>query len=214
MHEKEIPILYSFRRCPYAIRARMAILASKERVELREILLKEKPVEFLDSSPSATVPCLVIKDQEVIDESLEIMVWALNQNDPLNWLKIPKDGMDIVKMIEDDFKSPLDKTKYSSRYPEDDSCSSRDQAVKILRKLNKTLTNDYFYGSTPTICDVAIFPFIRQFANIDRELFNALHIDKLALWLNKFETSQLFMQCQYKYMKWSANSKASFFPKK
>ena len=109
-----MPILYSFIRCPYAIRARLALLVAQQTVVLREIVLRDKPEEFLNTSPSETVPCLVLKDK-VIDESLDIMIWALKIKDPKNWLKMPDNGYELIEMIDNEFKNLLDKTKYSTR---------------------------------------------------------------------------------------------------
>ena len=116
MKELDHPILYSFRRCPYAMRARLSLLVSNQRVEIREVYLREKPQEFLKSSKSATVPCLVT-NQENIDESLDIMIWALKLNDPYQWLKMPKLGYDFISQNDGPFKLALDRTKYHSRYP-------------------------------------------------------------------------------------------------
>ncbi len=134
MKKSEMPILYSFRRCPYAIRARLALLVAQQTVVLREIVLRDKPKEFLNTSPSETVPCLVLKD-EVIDESLDIMIWALKIKDPKNWLKMPDSGYEIIKMIDNEFKDLLDKTKYSTRYANEDVTKNRKCAVNILIKL-------------------------------------------------------------------------------
>ena len=114
------PILYSFRRCPYAIRARLALLVSEQRVELREVVLRDKPKEFLDVSPSATVPCLV-EESSSIDESLDVMKWALHRSDPDAWLDMPDTGWDWITRCDGPFKHALDRTKYASRYPDQDS---------------------------------------------------------------------------------------------
>ena len=121
------PVFYSFRRCPYAMRARLSLVISKTRVEIREVYLKEKPKEFLASSVSATVPCMVTQEK-IIDESLDIMLWVLKKNDPQNWLKMPKIGFDLIKENDGPFKYYLDKTKYHSRYPEINPEESRKKA--------------------------------------------------------------------------------------
>ncbi|MBU2487130.1 MAG: glutathione S-transferase N-terminal domain-containing protein, partial [Alphaproteobacteria bacterium] len=110
------PVLYSFRRCPYAMRARLAVASAGVEVELREILLRDKPAAFLAASPSATVPCLVT-DSGVIDESLDVMLWALTQNDPEGWLQMPEAGHDWITRADGPFKQALDRTKYANRYP-------------------------------------------------------------------------------------------------
>jgi glutathione S-transferase len=110
------PVLYSFRRCPYAIRARLAILSAGLEVELREVVLRDKPAAFLEASPSGTVPCLV-NAGEVIDESLDVMIWALKQHDPEGWMSMPQAGYELIAEIDGPFKHALDRTKYADRYP-------------------------------------------------------------------------------------------------
>ena len=117
---KDVPILYSFRRCPYAIRARWALLSSNIEVELREVVLKDKPHEFLKVSNSGTVPCLQLKDK-IIGESIDIMIWALGKNDPEGWLDMPAEGYRLIDEVEKKFKPNLDKTKYANRYPQNDN---------------------------------------------------------------------------------------------
>ena len=116
MTAKPLPILYSFRRCPYAMRARLAVRVAEQPVALREILLRDKPEAFLEASPSATVPCLVHADG-VIDESLDVMRWALSGNDPHGWLEMPEAGWDWIARCDGPFKHALDRTKYATRYP-------------------------------------------------------------------------------------------------
>ena len=140
------PIFYSFRRCPYAMRARLSLVISKTRVEIREVYLKEKPKEFLASSVSATVPCMVTQEK-IIDESLDIMLWVLKKNDPQNWLKMPKIGFDLIKENDGPFKHYLDKTKYHSRYPEINPEESRKKASIFLTKLENMMDNNYLFGN-------------------------------------------------------------------
>ena len=134
------PIFYSFRRCPYAMRARLSLVISKTRVEIREVYLKEKPKEFLASSVSATVPCMVYKEK-IIDESLDIMLWVLKKNDPQNWLKMPKIGFDLIKENDGPFKHYLDQTKYYSRYPEINPEESRKKAGTADLQTEEPQTN-------------------------------------------------------------------------
>ena len=154
------PIFYSFRRCPYAMRARLSLVISKTRVEIREVYLKEKPNEFLASSVSATVPCMVTQEK-ILDESLDIMLWVLTKNDPQNWLKMPKIGFDLIKENDGPFKYYLDKTKYHSRYPEINSEESRKKASIFLIKLENMMDNNYLFGNDPSLADMAILPFVR-----------------------------------------------------
>ena len=130
---KEFPILYSFRRCPYAIRARWALLSSNVNVELREVVLKDKPNEFLRVSNSGTVPCLQSSDN-IIDESIDIMIWALKKNDPDGWLDMPDKGYGLIDEVEKNFKPHLDATKYASRYPDHQSKESRGTRSRSLVK--------------------------------------------------------------------------------
>ena len=168
---KDVPILYSFRRCPYDIRARWALLSSNIEVELREVILKDKPHEFLKVSNSGTVPCLQLKDK-IIDESIDIMIWALRKNDPEGWLDMPAEGYRLIDEVEKKFKPNLDKTKYATRYPQNDSKVSKNLAIEYLINLDKKIKGEFLYGEQPKLADIAIFPFVRQFANIDINWFN------------------------------------------
>ena len=169
--EKEFPILYSFRRCPYAIRARWALLSSDVDVELREVVLKDKPSEFLKVSNSGTVPCLQSSDN-IMDESIDIMIWALKKNDPDGWLDMPDEGYGLIDEVEKKFKPHLDKTKYASRYSKIDTTISRRLAIDYLINFDKKIEGQFLFGNQPKLADVAIFPFVRQFANIDINWFN------------------------------------------
>ena len=205
------PIFYSFRRCPYAMRARLSLVVSKTKVEIREVLLKEKPKEFLDSSISATVPCMITKEK-TIDESLDIMFWALKNNDPQNWLYIPKLGYELIKENDGPFKHYLDLTKYHSRYPEINPEESRKKASAFLIKLESIMADNFLFGSSPTIADMAILPFVRQFANTDIEWFNQQNWPNVKRWLSKFINSEIFDLIQIKYNQWSKESEPQFFP--
>lgn len=200
------PILYSFRRCPYAMRARLAIKASKNNVELREVALRNKPSEMIKSSPKATVPVLVLPGDKVIDESLDIMLWALQENDPQNWLDEKYLSNKIQALIyENDttFKQWLDKYKYHDRYPEHPMEYYRDQSECFLHKLNNLLEkNKYLQGENIKLSDIAIFPFIRQFAHTDKDWFYSTKYYQLQKWLNNFLESALFEDIMKKYKPW------------
>ena len=166
------PILWTFRRCPYAMRARLAVRSAEIAVELREILLRDKPGAFLETSPSATVPALRL-GKTVIDESLDIMVWALKKNDPEQLLEMPQEGWDVIKASDGPFKRALDRTKYATRYPETDPAAERRIAASPLLALNARLEeNGWLFKPRPTLADYAILPFVRQFAHIDRAWFD------------------------------------------
>ncbi len=141
-------ILYSFRRCPYAIRARLAIASAGVHVELREILLRDKPAAFLDASPSATVPCLV-SNSGVLDESLDVMTWALGQSDPEKLLDMPEAGRALIDRFDGPFKRALDLTKYAVRHPGSDPEETRAEAMEMLSALEDQLAEGWLFGARP-----------------------------------------------------------------
>lgn len=210
------PIFYSFRRCPYAMRARLALLSSRLQVELREIVLRDKAPEFLETSLSATVPCLK-SGEIVIDESLDIMVWALETSDPDYWLE-PEEGsvQDMFALIGDcdgPFKTHLDRYKYDTRYADADKVTERTAASEFLNRLNTRLTHsDWLFGTRPCLADFAILPFVRQFANAGRDWFDAQNWNALKTWLVRFEKSDQFAAIMPKYAKWQAGDPETIFP--
>lgn len=206
-----IPVLYSFRRCPYAMRARLAVAASGQQVELREILLRDKAPEFLATSPSATVPCLKDGDT-VIDESLDVMKWALGRSDPEGWLDMPADGHALIEEADGPFKQALDRTKYDTRYPDLDPEEQRAKAHSFLHKLDGQLTQPCLFGETPKLADMAILPFVRQFAFIDKARFDAEDWPNLSRWLEAFLVSDRFQSIMSKYAKWESGDAPIYFP--
>ena len=203
------PVLWSFRRCPYAIRARLAVAASGVSVELRDIELRDKPAAFVQASPSGTVPCLAMPDG-VIDESLDIMRWALRLNDPLGWLDMPEAGMAWIARCDGPFKHSLDRTKYENRYPDEDPLIHRATASAFLSDLNAQL-DGWIYGRA-TLADMAILPFIRQFAYIDKAWFDAQPWPALQDWLARFLASSEFAQVMHKQAVWSPGQPPVSFP--
>lgn len=201
--------LYSFRRCPYAMRARLALVSAAQPVELREIVLRDKPPAFLAASPSATVPCLVTSEQ-VLDESLDIMTWALRRNDPEQWLQMPKSGWDWIARADGPFKRALDRTKYASRYPSEDAAVQRLQAALFLADLDQQI--DTWIFAQATIADYAILPFVRQFAFIDKLWFDQQPWPNLQAWLERFLISDMFQGIMQKYPKWQQGDPATPFP--
>ncbi len=193
------PILWSFRRCPYAMRARLAIAASGQAVELREILLRDKPDAFLATSPSGTVPCLE-GPEGVVDESLDVMIWALGCADPEGWLAMPEAGWDWIARCDGPFKHALDRTKYGTRYPGEDPEAHRADAMAFLREVEVQLEG-WLFGA-PSIADFAILPFVRQFANIDRARFDAEPLPKVQAWLEGVLASDRFGAIMGKYAPW------------
>lgn len=203
------PVLYSFRRCPYAIRARLAIRCANQVVDLREVVLRSKPQELAEVSPKATVPVLVIDDL-VVDESLEIMRWALEQSDPLNWLhehggKFPLNHPLIVEN-DGQFKQILDKYKYFDRFPEYTQDHYFQLAKGFLDDLeNQLISNNGFLSSKGFgLLDAAILPFVRQFAHVDLKRWESLEMPRLKDWLAQQLQSELFISVMNKYAKWEA----------
>lgn len=185
--------LYSFRRCPYAMRARMALRYSGVPVEIVEVSLKAKPAEMLAISPKGTVPVLDA-DGRVIDESLEIMRWALAQNDPDDWLL--EDDARIAELIEANdqvFKVHLNRYKYAERYPEQPMEVYRAEGALFLQRLDELLEGrDYLLANHASLADIALLPFVRQFAHVDREWFAQTPYVRLQAWLQRFLESELF----------------------
>ena len=203
------PVFYSFRRCPYAMRARLALVSAQTPVDLREVVLKDKPQAFLDASPSGTVPCLVTH-QGVIDESLDIMLWALRQNDPDDLLDMPDTGWQLIDTCDGAFKTALDRTKYATRYPESDPELARARAAEYLYTLEAQLAGSLF--GKQTLADLAILPFVRQFAFIDKPWFDAQDWPKLKLWLAQFLDSDTFAAIMAKYPQWHPEEGSVPFP--
>jgi glutathione S-transferase len=203
------PILYSFRRCPYAMRARLALIAAGQQVELREIVLRNKAPEFLAVSASATVPCLQT-DDAIVDESLDVMIWALSRNDPMRWLDMPDTGWDWIKRADGPFKNALDRTKYAGRYPDSDMSEHRTRAAEFLADLDAHITTWMF--DRPTIADYAILPFVRQFAFIDKAWFDAQPWPNLQGWLERFLVSGTFAAIMIKHPKWVQGDDPTLFP--
>lgn len=203
-------ILYSFRRCPYAMRARLALVASGTRVELREVKLSAKPEALLMASPKGTVPVLVLPDGRVIDQSIDIMRYALARNDPEDWLS--GDDPDLIAMNDGPFKHDLDRYKYPERHGSD-ALSHRAAALRFLEKLEARLaTNAYLRGPLWGLADAAIFPFVRQFAAVDPNWFDALALPSLKAWLGKALTSQLFTTAMIRVAPWVPEMPPVFFP--
>ena len=189
--------LYSFRRCPYAMRARMALRYCAVAVNIIEVSLKAKPAELLALSSKGTVPVLSANGL-VIDESLSIMHWALAQNDPQDWLlkDDPAGQQRIADLIEHNdqvFKVHLNRYKYAERYPEQPMECYRAEGEVFIRTLDELLEGrDYLLSTHPTLADVALMPFVRQFAHVDRDWFGQTPYRRLQDWLQRFLQSELF----------------------
>ena len=196
------PILYSFRRCPYAIRARLALAVSEISVEHREVKLRDKPAEMLAASPKGTVPVLVLTDGVVIDESLDIMRWALARNDPESWLA--GDDTALIATNDGAFKHHLDRYKYPERYLAD-GVDHRAAALAMLHALEARLgEQEHLSGAHFGLTDAAILPFVRQFAAVDRDWFAAQDLTRVQAWLEAFIGSALFARVMVAREVWKA----------
>ncbi len=207
-------VLYSFRRCPYAIRARMALCYAGVQVELREILLKNKPDAMLKASAKGTVPVLVLEDGAVLDESYDVMRWALAKNDPDHWwdevLAAQADA--LVQKNDFEFKPWLDRYKYADRYPEFSLEYYRSRGEEFLRVLEDHLNaNEFLLRGSLSFADVAVFPFIRQFALVDKAWFDETDYPRLQVWLERLLLSDLFLGVMTKYPLWKEGDKPNIF---
>ena len=203
-----LPVLYSLQNCPYAMRARLALLLSQQKVQLRAISLKDKPAEMLLASPKGTVPVLVTTNDAVIEESLDIMLWALQRHDPENLLyahdahKLPE-ILDIIKESDTEFKPRLEKYKRAKRYHGNDLEACRLACEPFIQALEKRLTqHNFFMGATPSLLDVALLPFIRQFSRVNKTEFSHHRYTNLRRWLRHYLQSQLFAKAMFKYPLW------------
>lgn len=206
MPDIALPVLYSFRRCPYAMRARLALAAAEQACELREVALKNKPAEMLAASPKGTVPVLLPGDGTVLEQSLDVMLWALRRNDPLRWLEpdagaLP-DMLALVAECDDSFKPLLDRYKYPARHA-DGGEPAREQGAQFLRDLDDRLSaSPQLTGGHPTLADAALMPFVRQFAMVDAAWFAAQPWPRLQTWLDGWTGSALFERVMGKYAPW------------
>lgn len=206
-----LPRLYTFRRCPYAMRARMALLQAGRAFEAVEVNLRDKPASLLALSAKATVPVLQLPDGGVIDESWDIMGWAFAAPDAQGWWALAQSAanIDLVQRNDGDFKHHLDRWKYPQRYGSETLTpdAHRDRALDVLlRPLEARLQSaPCLGGATPCATDLAVLPFVRQFASVDREWFATLDLPSVRSWLNGWLVSPLFAACMYKLPAAGAN---------
>ena len=203
------PILYSFRRCPYAMRARLALAATQTSVELREVILREKPEEMLEASPKGTVPVLILDNQQVLEESRDIMDWALENSDTQGWLDYSDETIAEMNVLIDEsdgpFKAALDAYKYASRDDTIDTTIERGIGAVFMRKLDQMLEGQaYLFGDKFSFADGAILPFVRQFAHVDKEWFWGQDWPNTIRWLEAFLESERFKAIMSKYPQWKA----------
>ena len=212
-----LPVLYSFRRCPYAMRARLALAASGVGYQMREVALKSKPPQMLAASAKGTVPVLVLTSGQVIDESLDIMRWALAINDPGAWLEqgLQSEVATLIEGNDGPFKHALDRYKYPNRYLLESNGDAaafalmqRDAATRWLQtlelRLSKNLGTSWLLGEQASLADMACLPFVRQFAHTDAAWFAEQPWPRLQVWLARFEASALFDSVMGKHQPWQA----------
>lgn len=206
-----LPILYSLRRCPYAMRARIGILLAKQPVMLRDIIMKNIPAEMIAVSPKATVPVLVLADSTVIDESLDIMLWALQQSDPSNLLvKESTDALptmlNLIHHNDNEFVESLEKYKVAARYHDIAEVFYRNQCEIFITDLEERLaTNEFLMGDKPCLADYALLPFVRQFSRVDRKWYLHSPYSNIQRWLNTHYQNPLFSKAMKKYPQWLDN---------
>ena len=212
-----LPVLYSFRRCPYAMRARLAIAASSTVVELREVVLARKPQALLQASPKATVPVLVLPDSTVLEQSLDIMLWALRRHDPQQWLPTSAPEMEraiaLIAQCDGEFKANLDRYKYPNRYALANGLPHRDRGAQFLLTLNICVeAQGFLHGGQFGVADAAIAPFVRQFAHTDPAWFASQSWPALLQWLAAFEASDAYRGVMDKVPPWVDGQPPWFFP--
>jgi glutathione S-transferase len=213
----QLPVLYSFRRCPYAMRARMAVAVSQQHCELREVVLAHKPAALLQASPKGTVPVLILADGTTIDQSLDIMLWALQIHDPEHWLPSTEAAWKRTRtwIAENDgpFKQALDRYKYPHRYALPDGLAHRTAGAVFLQSLNATLSGQAcLSGPEFGLADAALAPFVRQFAHTDAQWFAEQPWPCLQTWLAYFEQSRAYLRTMDKAPAWAPGQAALIFP--
>lgn len=205
-----LPVLYSFRRCPYAMRARLALTVSRTTCELREVKLSDKPAALREASAKATVPVIVEPGGRVIEESLDIMRWALGRCDPDGWLE--RDDPALIAANDGPFKRDLDRYKYPDRHGSD-AAAHRRAGLPFLTELNARLADKgQLCGAAPGLVDMAIMPFVRQFAATDQAWFAAQPLPHLQTWLEGHLNSELFAAVMVRLDPWKAGDPPVWFP--
>lgn len=214
------PVFYSLRNCPYAMRARMAIYQSGQAVQLRELCLDSKPVEFLTVSPKGTVPVLVLPNGDVFEQSLQIMRWAFSTHDPDNYLLADKDHkqqqmLELIDLFDEKFISSLENYRSAKRYHDDSLLHWRENCEHYLQLLEqRLLQHRYLFSDNPTLADLAIIPFIRQLARVERQWYLASPYPSVRNWLNRYLQSPMFSKVMAKFPLWSAKEQPVIFEPK
>ena len=210
------PILYSFKRCPYAMRTRMALKLADIRCEIREVRLNDKPDHMLQVSPKGTVPVLILRNK-IIDESIDIINWAISKVDIFKG-NLGHDKSDLseelICIFDDKFKYHLDRYKYSNRYQGSDLEFHRAECMKILVNLENLISDTkWFFGNKLNKLDISILPFIRQYRIANPEWFDSQKdIFKIKNVLNNFLESKLFKEIMHDYEIWEEGSDLVYFP--
>ncbi len=203
----DTPVLYSFRRCPYCMRAHMALKYAGIKAELREVELNNYPAQASEISPKATVPVLQLADGSVIDESCDIVKWALSQHDPENWSgeddEYALDAEILIETNDFSFKEDLDHYKYADRYPEHSEEEYRQACEEFIGELEEMLSeNRFLLADKLILADIGVFPFVRQFSLVDKEWFDGAPYPNVQQWLDRLINSELFQQVFQKHEIW------------
>ncbi len=216
-NESDLPILYSLRRCPYAMRGRMGIALSQQKVLLREIVTKDKPSELLASSPKGTVPVLVLPNGQIIEQSIEVMNWALQQNDPQDLLRsnnptLSEQVQQLIKTNDDDFIGHLEKYRASVRYRNIDVEQRRHACEVFISELESKLAqHEYLFGDTPSLADFAVMPFVSQFVRVEKKWFVQSEYQNVGHWLRAHLDSKLYTQVMKQYPLWNETKQDCVF---
>lgn len=216
-----LPTLYSLQHCPYAMRARLGILLAEQQVMLRPIIMQNKPEEMLTASPKGTVPVLVLADGTVIDESLDIMLWALKRNDPQNLLYAQANSdrnptleemLKIINENDQEFKPSLENYKRAKRFHHDSEEADRLACEPFIQRLENRLSqHQFFMGETPSLLDYALLSFVRQFAKVNKPIFRDGPYANLQRWLDFHLQSRIFARAMVKYPLWLDSGEESLF---
>jgi len=219
-----LPVLYSLRNCPYAMRARIAIYYAKQKVALRDVVLTNKPDEMIQVSPKGTVPVLVFNEEtktpKIIEESLEVMLWALQESDPDNYLQsgmphLLAEMLSLISQFDHEFKACFDKYQCAKRYHEDSLEKDREACEKYIAELEQRLNqHDFLMSNTPSLADIALLPFIRKFSKVERQWYLQSPYPKLRSWLNHYLQSRMFSKVMTKYPLWLENKEVIIFGEK
>jgi glutathione S-transferase len=208
------PVLYSLQNCPYAMRARLALLLSEQAIIIRAITLKDKPQQMLEASPKGTVPVLILADGSVLQESIDIMLWALKQNDPHHLLQDEEQYQQIIELIErgdNEFKHPLEQYRAAKRYHKDTEQYWRQQCEVFITELEQRLEETgHFVGHRLSLADYAFIPFMRQFGRVDRKWFAQAPYPKVKAWLTMQLQSQLYAKMMTKHELWQSHAQNTF----